>query len=63
MIRDREMLSGSGPRRPVQAGGMAAGWPTLTRRGGVIVYRDGEVPGAPGSGERVRCDPWRDPPR
>ena len=63
MIRDREMLSGSGPRRPVQAGGTTAGWPTLTRRGGVIVYRGGEVPGAPGSGERGRRDSWRDPRR
>ena len=41
---------------------MAAGWPTLTLRRGEVVYRDGEVPGAAGSGELLRRNPRRDPP-
>lgn len=59
-IRDEDMLSGSG--YSVHAGRVVTGWPTLTMRRGEVVYRDGEVLGAPGSGELTRRDPWRGPP-
>lgn len=59
-IRDEDMLSGSG--YSVHAGRVVTGWPTLTMRRGEVVYRDGEVLGAPGSGELARRDPWRGPP-
>ena len=59
-IRDEDMFSGSG--YSVHAGRVVTGWPTLTLRRGEIVYRDGEVLGAPGSGELVRRAPWRGPP-
>ena len=59
-IRDEDMVSGSG--YSVHAGRVVTGWPTLTMRRGEVVYRDGEVLGAPGSGELTRRDPWRGPP-
>ena len=59
-IRDEDMFSGSG--YSVHAGRVVTGWPTLTLRRGEIVYRDGEVLGAPGSGELLRRAPWRGPP-
>ena len=59
-IRDEDMLSGSG--YSVHAGRVVTGWPTLTMRRGEVVYRGGEVLGAPGSGELARRDPWRGPP-
>lgn len=59
-IRDEDMLSGSG--YSVHAGRVVTGWPTLTMRRGEVVYRDGQVLGAPGSGELARRDPWRGPP-
>lgn len=59
-IRDEDMLSGSG--YSVHADRVVTGWPTLTMRRGEVVYRDGQVLGAPGSGELARRDPWRRPP-
>ncbi len=59
-IRNEDMFSGSG--YSVHAGREVTGWPTLTLRRGEIVYRDGEVLGAAGSGELVRRDLWRGPP-
>lgn len=59
-IRDEDMLSGSG--YSVHAGREVTGWPRLTIRRGAIVYRDGEVLGAAGSGELLRRAPWRGPP-
>ena len=59
-IRNEDMFSGSG--YSVHAGRVVTGWPTLTLRRGEIVYRDGEVLGAAGSGELVRRNLWRGPP-
>ena len=59
-IRDEDMLSNSG--YSVHAGREVTGWPQLTMRRGEIVYRDGEVVGAAGSGELARREPWREPP-
>ncbi len=59
-IRNEDMLSNSG--YSVHAGRVVTGWPTLTLRRGEIVYRDGEVLGAAGSGELVRRNLWRGPP-
>ena len=59
-IRNEDMLSNSG--YSVHAGRVVTGWPTLTMRRGEIVYRDGEVLGAAGSGELVRRDRWSGPP-
>ena len=58
-IRDEDMFSGSG--YSVHAGTVVTGWPTMTLRRGEIVYRDGEVLGAPGSGELLRRERWQDP--
>ena len=58
-IRDEDMLSGSG--YSVHAGTVVTGWPTMTLRRGEVVYRDGEVLGAPGSGELLRRGRWQDP--
>ena len=59
-IRNEDMLSNSG--YSVHAGRVVTGWPTLTMRRGEVVYRNGEVLGAAGSGELVRRDRWRGPP-
>ena len=59
-IRNEDMLSNSG--YSVHAGRVVTGWPTLTMRRGEIVYRDGNLLGAAGSGELVRRDGWRGPP-
>ena len=56
-IRDEDMFSGSG--YSVHAGTVVTGWPTLTLRRGEIVYRDGELLGAPGSGELLRRARWQ----
>ena len=58
-IRDEDMFSGSG--YSVHAGTVVTGWPTITLRRGEVVYRDGEVLGAPGSGELLRRERWQDP--
>ena len=59
-IRNEDMFSGSG--YSIHAGREVTGWPQLTIRRGEVVYRDGEVSGAAGSGELVRREPWRGPP-
>ncbi len=59
-IRNEDMFSGSG--YSIHAGREVTGWPQLTIRRGEIVYRDGEILGAPGSGELARRQPWREPP-
>ena len=59
IIRDEDMLSRSG--YSTYAGTEVTGWPTLTLRRGEVVYRDGEVSGAPGSGELLRRERWRAP--
>ena len=59
-IRNEDMFSGSG--YSIHAGREVTGWPQLTIRRGEIVYRDGEVVGAAGSGELARREPWREPP-
>ena len=59
-IRNEDMLSNSG--YSVHAGRVITGWPTLTMRRGEIVFRNGEVLGAAGSGELVRRDRWNGPP-
>lgn len=58
-IRDEDMLSGSG--YSVHAGREVTGWPTMTIRRGEIVYRSGEVLGAPGSGELLARARWQAP--
>ena len=58
-IRDEDMFSGSG--YSVHAGTVVTGWPTMTLRRGEVVYRDGEVFRAPGSGELLRRERWQDP--
>ena len=58
-IRDEDMLSRSG--YSTYAGTEVTGWPTLTMRRGEVVYRDGAVAGAPGSGELLRRERWREP--
>ena len=58
-IRNEDMLSGSG--YSVHAGTVVTGWPTMTLRRGEIVYRDGNVLGAAGSGELLRRGRWQDP--
>ncbi len=58
-IRDADMLSGSG--YSVHAGREVTGWPTMTIRRGEIVYRDGEVLGASGSGELLARERWQRP--
>ena len=59
-IRDEDMFSNSG--YSIHAGRSITGWPQVTIRRGEVVYRDGEVLGAAGSGELLRRDPWRGPP-
>ena len=59
-IRNEDMLSGSG--YSIHAGREVTGWPQLTIRRGEVVYRNGEVVGAAGSGELARREPWREPP-
>ena len=58
-IRDEDMFSGSG--YSVHAGTVVTGWPTMTIRRGEVVYRDGEVLGASGTGELLRRQPWQEP--
>ena len=58
-IRNADMLSNSG--YSVHAGREVTGWPVLTMRRGEVVYRDGEVLGAPGSGELLARGPWERP--
>ena len=58
-IRDEDMLSRSG--YSVHAGREVTGWPMMTIRRGEIVYRDGEVLGAPGSGELLVHARWQAP--
>ena len=41
----------------VYEGWPVTGWPVVTIRRGEIVFRDGEVVGAPGSGRLVPCGP------
>ena len=58
-IRDEDMLSGSG--YSIHAGTVVTGWPTMTIRRGEVVYRDGEVLGASGTGEVLRRQRWQEP--
>ena len=58
-IRNADMLSNSG--YSVHAGREVTGWPVLTVRRGEVVYRDGQVLGAPGSGELLARGPWQRP--
>lgn len=58
-IRDEDMFSGSG--YSAHAGTVVTGWPTMTIRRGEVVYRDGEVPGAAGTGELLRRQRWQEP--
>ena len=58
-IRNADMLSRSG--YSVHAGREVTGWPVLTLRRGEVVYRNGEVLGAAGSGALLSRGPWRRP--
>ena len=58
-IRDEDMFSSS--RYSVHSGTVVTGWPTMTLRRGDVVYRDGEILGAAGSGEFLRRERWQDP--
>ena len=59
MIRDEDMLSGSG--FSVYAGWEVTGWPLITIRRGEVVYEDGKVTGEPGSGELLERNKWNHP--
>jgi dihydropyrimidinase len=41
----------------VYEGRQVTGWPLLTLRRGEVVFRDGQVPGQPGSGRVLACGP------
>jgi len=43
----------------IYEGWEVTGWPVLTVRRGEIVFEDGEVKGAPGSGKLLQRDPWK----
>ena len=58
-IRNADMLSNSG--YSVHAGREVTGWPVLTMRRGEVVYRNGEILGAAGSGALLSRGPWRRP--
>jgi dihydropyrimidinase len=52
VIRDEDMLSRAG--HSIYSGLDVTGWPVTTIRRGEVVYEDGKVTGAPGSGTLVR---------
>ena len=52
VIRDEDMLSRAG--HSIYAGTEIAGWPTITIRRGEVVFENGQVTGAPGSGSLLR---------
>lgn len=52
VIRDEDMLSRAG--HSVYSGTEVTGWPSMTIRRGEIVYENGRVTGAAGSGELLR---------
>ena len=58
-IRDEDMFSNTG--YSVHAGRVVTGWPTVTIRRGEVVFRDGEIVGAAGSGEVLRRQRWQIP--
>ena len=43
----------------VYEGWEVTGWPVVTIRRGDVVYEDGKVTGAPGSGRAIRRRPWK----
>jgi dihydropyrimidinase len=51
IIRDEDMLSGAG--HSVYSGWDVQGWPVVTIRRGEVVFENGRVTGAPGSGRLV----------
>jgi dihydropyrimidinase len=51
VIRDEDMLSGAG--HSIYSGWEVQGWPVVTIRRGEVVFENGRVTGAPGSGRLV----------
>ena len=58
-IRDEDMFSGAG--FSVYSGWEVTGWPVMTLRRGEVVYENGEILAAPGSGELLRRGRWQAP--
>ena len=58
-IRDEDMFSGTG--FSVYSGWEVTGWPVMTLRRGEVVYENGEILAAAGSGELLRRGRWQAP--
>ena len=58
-IRDEDIFSGAG--FSVYSGWEVTGWPVMTLRRGEVVYEDGEILAAAGSGELLRRGSWQAP--
>jgi dihydropyrimidinase len=56
-IRDEDMLSGAG--FSVYSGWSVTGWPTMTIRRGEVVFENGRIVAAPGSGRLLRRSRWQ----
>lgn len=58
-VRDEDMLSKSG--YSIYSGEQVTGWPRLVIRRGDVVYENGKVTGAPGSGRLLQSQRWKRP--